>query len=192
MPNSVFSPCCPCFVLPQRPEEWGWACWGLAPSSSCVCARVCARVSFRAPGLTLRVWRVAMTVRLTSSGPGAGQSRTCSRPAPCQPPSPTASLALRASPCSGTCALTLPPRTPPPPSPVQVLGTGECSCPSSTLASRLSSLALCLLACLSSSLCLPDSAQQSVLGKYTVLSCATPPGVPALPSSSPHSGAIPS
>lgn len=44
--------------------------------------------------------------------------------------------------------------------------------PSSTLASRLSSLALCLLACLSSVLSLPDSAQRSVLGKYTVLSCA--------------------
>lgn len=30
-------------------------------------------------------------------------------------------------------------------------------------------------------LCLPDSAQQSVLGKYMVLSCATPSEVPAFP-----------
>lgn len=72
---------------------------GLALNFSCVCACV----SFPAPGLTLRVWRVVMMVHLTSSGPGAGPLRTCSHPAPCQPPSPTASLALRASLCSGTC-----------------------------------------------------------------------------------------
>lgn len=76
---------------------------GLALKFSCVCACV----SSPAPGLTLRVWRVVTMVRLTSSGPGAGPSRTCSHPAPCQPPSPTASLALRASLCSGMCALAL-------------------------------------------------------------------------------------
>lgn len=78
-----------------------------------LCVRLC--VPFRAPGLTLRVWRVVTTVRLTNSGPGAGPSRTCSPPAPCQPPSPTASLALRASLCSGMCALALPACLPPSP-----------------------------------------------------------------------------
>lgn len=60
-----------------------------------------------------------------------------------------------------------------PPQPQPGLGNPVSAyAPPSTLASRLSSLALCLLACLSSVLSLPDSAQRSVLGKYTVLSCA--------------------
>ncbi|XP_077810202.1 formin-like protein 3 isoform X22 [Macaca mulatta] len=63
--------------------------------------------------LTLRVWRVVTMVHLTNSGPGAGPSRTCSHPALCRPPSPTASLALRASLCSGMCALALPACLPP-------------------------------------------------------------------------------
>ena len=116
----------------------------LALNFSCVCACVCACVSFHAPGLTLRVWRVVTMVHLTNSGPGAGQSRTCSHPAPCRPPSPTASLALRASLCSGMCAFALPACLPPYPS-VQVSGLAvSAHAPPSTLASRLSSLALCL------------------------------------------------
>lgn len=120
----------------------------LALNFSRVCACVCARVSFHAPGLTLRVWRVVTMVHLTNSGPGAGPSRTCSHPALCRPPSPTASLALRASLCSGMCALALPACLPPYLS-VQVSGSAvSAHAPPSTLASRLSSLALCLPVCL--------------------------------------------
>ena len=125
--------CCPVplFLLaalafhgPQGLTGGGGPARGLALNFSCV--RAC--VSFPAPGLTLRLWRVVTMVRLTSSGPGAGLSRTCSHPAPCQPPSPTASLALRASLCSGMCALALPACLPPLPPSVQVLGNGgECS-----------------------------------------------------------------
>ena len=125
--------CCPVplFLLaalafhgPQGLTGGGGPARGLALNFSCV--RAC--VSFPAPGLTLRLWRVVTMVRLTSSGPGAGLSRTCSHPAPCQPPSPTASLALRASLCSGMCALALPACLPPLPPSMQVLGNGgECS-----------------------------------------------------------------
>lgn len=125
--------CCPVplFLLaalascgPQGLTDGSGPARGLALNFSCV--RAC--VSFPAPGLTLRLWRVVTMVRLTSSGPGAGLSRTCSHPAPCQPPSPTASLALRASLCSGMCALALPACLPPSPPSVQVLGNGgDCS-----------------------------------------------------------------
>lgn len=87
-------------------------------------------------------------VHLTSSGPGAGPSRTCSHPAPCQPPSPTASLALRASLCSGMCALALPACLPPSSPSRSWVTAVSAHAPPFTLASRLSSLALCLPVCL--------------------------------------------
>lgn len=148
---------------------------GLAWIYFCVCAFVCAYVSFHAPGLTLRVWRVVTMVHLTSSGPGAGLSRTCSHLAPFRPPSPTASLALRASLCSGMCALALPACLLPQPQsqPVSVTVVSA-HAPPSTLASRLSSLAFCLPVCLwsvfSVSLTLPSG-----LSWVSMWSLAVPP-----------------
>lgn len=160
---------------------------GLALNFSCVCACV----SFPAPGLTLRLWRVVTMVHLTSSGPGAGPSRTCSHPAPCQPPSPTASLALRASLCSGMCALALPACLPQPPFRSWVTAVSA-HAPPSTLASRLSSLALCLPVCLwsvlSVSLTLPSDLSWVSTSPSAV---PTPSGVPALPILSPSLGAPP-
>lgn len=130
-----------------------------------------------------------MMVHLTSSGPGAGPSRTCSHPAPCQPPSPTASLALRASLCSGMCALALPACLPPSPRSRSWVAAVSAHAPPSTLASRLSSLALCLPVCLwsvlSVSLTLPSDLSWV---STSPLAVPTPSGVPALPSPLPLSG----
>lgn len=158
---------------------------GLALNFSCVCAYV----SFPAPGLTLRVWRVVTMVHLTSSGPGAGPSRTCSHPAPCQPPSPTVSLALRASLCSGMCALALPACLPPPQSRSWVTAVSV-HAPPSTLASRLSSLALCLPVCLWSVLSVSLTLPSDLSWVSTLPSAVpTPSGVPALPLFTPSLGA---
>lgn len=78
----------------------------------------------------------------------------------------------------------------PPPAPVQVPGnSGECSC--STLASRLSSLALCLPVCLwsvlSVSLTLPSDLSWVSTSPSAV---PTPSGVPALPFSPPLWGPL--
>lgn len=160
---------------------------GLVLNFSCVCACV----SFPAPGLTLRVWRVVTMVHLTSSGPGAGPSRTCSHPAPCQPPSPTASLALRASLCSGMCALALPACLPQPQSRSRVTAVSA-HAPPSTLASRLSSLALCLPVCLWSVLSVSLTLPSDLSWVSTLPSAVpTPFGVPALPLLTPSLGAPP-
>lgn len=128
-------------------------------------------------------------VHLTSSGPGAGPSRTCSHPAPCQPPSPTASLALRASLCSGMCALALPACLPPSSPSRSWVTAVRAHAPSFTLASRLSSLALCLPVCLwsvlSVSLTLPSDLSWVSTSPSAV---PAPSGLPALPSPLPVSG----
>ena len=187
--------CCPVplFLLaalashgPQGLTGGGGPARGLALNFSCV--RAC--VSFPAPGLTLRLWRVVTMVRLTSSGPGAGLSRTCSHPAPCPPPSPTASLALRASLCSGMCALALPACLPPSPPSIQVLGnSGECS-PSSLHSCFQAQLSCPLPASLSlvCPLCPLTLPSDLPWVSTSPLAVPTPSGVPALPSHLPLSG----
>lgn len=171
---------------PQGLTGGGGPARGLALNFSCV--RAC--VSFPAPGLTLRLWRVVTMVRLTSSGPGAGLSRTCSHPAPCPPPSPTASLALRASLCSGMCALALPACLPPSPPSIQVLGnSGECS--RSSLHSCFQAQLSCPLPASLSLVCpLCPLTLPSDLSWVSTSPSAVPTssGVPALPSHLPLSG----
>lgn len=61
-------------------------------------------------GLILRAWKTGRMAWLKSPNPGADPSRICRVPTPSMPLSPTASLALPASLCSGMylCARSLP------------------------------------------------------------------------------------